>query len=112
MAQINLVTGVTVGEYGTAITLTVVDSVGTAVDVSTYTTAITITARDPYALKTLTFTGSFVTTGTDGKIKFTPTSNNTFDRYGTWEGQVKLASATVVSKTVPFKIVVEQSLTV
>lgn len=111
MAEIGKIKGLVVGQYGEAIILTVVDKNGTAVDVSAYTTSITVTLRDPYTLKTVSSTGSFVTSGTDGKIQFTPASGE-IDRAGTWEGQIKLEKASAIALTSIFDVEIERKLSV
>lgn len=109
MAEINKIEGITVGQYGDAITLTVVDKNGTAVDVSAYTTSLLVTLRDPHTLKSVACTGSFVTDGTDGKIQFTPAAGD-IDRPGKWEGQIKLEKASAIAITRIFTLEVERKL--
>lgn len=110
MSTINQITGLVVGQYGNSIELTIVDADGVAIDISSYSTSQTVYARSPHDLTTLTFTASFKTTGSDGKIVFSPASGNTFDRKGTWTGQVVLLSASAKSLSVPFEMVVGEAL--
>lgn len=109
MAELNVITGMVVGQYGEAVQLTIADDDGNAADISTYTSSITVTLRDPKALKTLSYTATFVTNGTNGQIQFTPASGD-IDRPGTWEGQVKLAHATGAALTKVFEVVVEKRI--
>lgn len=109
MAELNKIKGLVVGQYGESVSLTVVDKNGNAVDISTYTSGIAVVLRDPKSLKTITFSGSFVTDGTDGKVRFTPTSGD-LDRPGTWEGQISLTKAGTVARTRVFDVEVEKAL--
>lgn len=109
MAQLNKIEGIVTGQYGEAIQLQVVDDDGNAVDISSYTTSKVVTLRDPFTLKTLSLAATFVTTGTDGKIQFTPAAGN-IDRPGTWEGQVKLEAASAVALTRIFDVEVEKRI--
>ena len=109
MTTLNKITGLVVGQYGSEIALTVVDDEGTVIDVSSYT-GITIKALSPDARTTLSFTGAFVSTGTDGQIDFTPTLSNTFDRDGTWEGQVQFTASGILVLTVIFEMEVEKKI--
>ena len=109
MATLNKIIGLVTGQFGSIIPLTIVDEDGVVIDVSTYT-GIVIKARSPDARTTLSFTGSFVGTGTDGQIKFTPTSNNTFDRDGTWEGQVQFTAGGILVLTVIFEMEVSKQI--
>lgn len=109
MAEMNKIKGLVVGQYGEAISLTVIDKNGNAVDISAYTSGITVTLRDPKSLKTLSYAGSFVTDGTDGKVRFTPASGD-LDRYGIWEGQIKLDKASASAYTRVFDVEVEKKL--
>jgi len=109
MATLNLITGLVKGQYGSSIVLTVVDDEGAVIDLSSYT-GITIKALSPDARTTLSFTGAFVTDGTDGQISFTPSTNNTFDRDGTWEGQVQFTASGILVLTVIFEMEVEKKI--
>jgi hypothetical protein len=111
MAEINKITGVVVGQFGEAIQLTVVDNNGIAINVSSYTGTKNLYIRPPDALKTVTYTWSFVSDGTNGQIQFTPAASTEIDRPGTWKGQAvfKIGSS-VVAKTVLFDMIVEEAL--
>lgn len=109
MATLNQVTGLVKGQYGSSIPLTVVDDEGNVIDISSYT-GITIRALSPDARTTLEFTGAFVGDGTDGQFSFTPASNNTFDRDGTWEGQVQFTASGILVLTVIFEMEVEKKI--
>ena len=109
MTTLNSVTGLVKGQYGSSIVLTVVDDEGIAIDLSSYT-GITIRALSPDARTTLEFTGAFVGDGSDGQISFTPTSSNTFDRDGTWEGQVQFTASGILVLTVIFEMEVEKKI--
>ncbi len=109
MATIDKVTGLVVGQYGSSVPLTVVKSDGSVRDISSYT-GITIKALSPDARTTLTFTGAFVNTGTDGQFSFTPSSLNTFDRDGTWEGQVQFSAGGILVLTVIFEMEVDKKI--
>ena len=106
---INKLEGIVVGQYGIPIEFQVIDADGNPKDLSTYT-GKSIRAVSPDAQKTLTFTGTFSGGGTDGKVNFTPTVSNTFDREGTWEAQAEFTKTNVVTLTVPFDMVVEKKI--
>jgi hypothetical protein len=108
MAEMNKIKGLVVGQYGEAISLTVVDRNGNPVDVSTYT-GIQVILRDPFSIKTLTYTGTFVLDGTDGKIRFTPAEGD-IDRDGDWEGQIVFTKSSVNTPTRVFTVSVEKRL--
>lgn len=108
MAELNKIRGLVVGQYGTPITITVTDSDGVAVDLSSYS-PFTVTLRDPTDSKTIQYTAEFVTSGTDGKLKFTPASGD-IDIDGIWHGQIKLQKANVVEYTQTFEVTVERNL--
>ncbi len=101
--EINKVTGIVVGQYGEAIVLQVVDDDGNAIDISAYTTSKICTLRDPFTNKSFDATATFVTDGTNGQFQFTPTAGQ-FDRSGTWEGQLKLESASALKFSVTFEV--------
>ena len=107
--DMNKITGLVAGQYGTSITLTVVDDEGTVVDLSSYT-GITIKAISPDARTTLSFTGAFVSDGIDGQISFSPASNKTFSRDGAWEGQVQFTASSILVLTVIFEMEVEKKI--
>ena len=109
MATLNKVTGLVVGQYGSAIPLTVVDDEGNAIDISSYT-GITIRVLSPDARTTLEFTGALVGSGTDGQFSFTPSSVSTFDRDGTWEGQARFTASGILVLTVIFEMEVEKKM--
>lgn len=109
MATLNKITGLVKGQYGSSIPLTIVDDEGTAIDLSSYT-SISIRAISPDARTTLSFTGAFVSDGTDGQISFSPTSSNTFDRDGTWRGQVQFSATGILALTVIFEMEVEEKI--
>ena len=109
MATLNKISGLVNGQYGASIPLTVVDDEGTAIDISSYT-GITIKAISPDARTTLSFTGAFVNDGADGQLSFSPTSANTFDRDGTWKGQVQFTAGGILVLTVIFEMEVEQKI--
>lgn len=111
MTELNKVRDVVVGEYGVPIIVELVSAIGVAIDVSSYTGTKTVTAKAPNNEATKTFTASFVSDGSDGKVKFTPASDNYFTVPGTWEGQLSLAKASTLALTVVFDIEVEKSLT-
>ena len=80
-----------VGDTGTVLTKTVKNSAGAVVDVSASTT-IELVVRHPDGTET-TITGSFVTNGTNGQIRFT-TVAGTWSKPGEWFEQVRLVTAT------------------
>lgn len=109
MTTLNRIEGLVVGQYGSPIELQTVDSSGSALPIDSYT-GITVVMRSPDWKTAVEFTGSFSTDGTDGKFQFTPTSNNTFDRPGTWIGQAELTATSVLALTMPFEAIVEPKL--
>ena len=108
MTEIGRIRGVVVGQYGTPISLTVVNRLGAAVDISSYSN-LTVTLRDEYDIKTVQYSGSFVIDGSDGRLLFTP-SDGDIDRDGEWTGQVKLMGSGLVDYTQTFKLIVERNL--
>lgn len=109
MTQLNKVTGLVHGQYGTPIVLTVVDDDGIVIDLSSYT-GVTVRAIGPDGRTTLSFTGALVGGGTGGQFSFTPTSNNTFDRDGIWEGQVQFTATSILVLTVVFELDVDKKI--
>lgn len=101
------VTGIVKGQYGTAITIYIVDDEGTAIDISTYTGTKQVILRSPDAKKTVTLTASFVGTGSTGGLTFTPASGD-LNYAGTWVGQVVLPKTSVVDYSAPFEFIVEK----
>lgn len=111
MPEINKIKGITVGQFGDTIQLQVVDKNGQAVDISAYTGTKTVTLRDTFTLKTLSYTATFVTDGTDGEFQFTPTAATEIDRAGKWEGQLKLLiGSSAAAYTVVFEVDVERKI--
>ena len=104
MATLNKITGLVEGQYGTAIPLTVVDSDGIGIDISAYT-SITVRAISPDARTTLSFSSSGG--DTSGNFSILPSSGNTFDRDGTWKGQVKFEATGIMDLSVIFEMVVD-----
>jgi len=111
MAEINKVKGIVVGQYGNAVQLQVVDNDGQAVDISAYSSTKTLVLREPFTNKTLSYTATFVTDGTNGQFQFTPAAATEIDRPGKWEGQLKLTSASAVAMTVVFEVEVIKKIT-
>jgi len=110
MAELNKILGVVVGQYGEPIQVQVVDKNAVAVDISSYTTK-TITLRDPNGINTRSYAASFVSTGSDGKLQFTPVDGD-INVPGNWEGQVLLVKTSVRTLTQVFIIPVEKRLDV
>lgn len=106
---LNKVTGIVKGQYGNSIQLQVVDDEGNAENISSYTT-LTVRAVSPDGRTTLEFTAAKVNSGTNGEFSFSPTSNNTFDRDGTWQAQLQLAATNILAPTVVFEIEVDKKL--
>lgn len=109
MTTLNKISGFVVGQYGVAVELQVVNSAGNAEDISGYT-GINVVLISPDRRTALEFTGTFTTDGSDGKIQFTPTSGNTLDRPGIWNGQIELTAVSTLALTVPFEAQVEARL--
>ena len=109
MAEVNNIVGIVVGQGGEALQFTIKDSDGNAVDISAYSGTKTAYLRSPEALLTKTYTATFVNSGTDGQIQFTPSTGD-IDRPGTWELQFKLTAASVVRYTEVAKVNVEKAL--
>jgi hypothetical protein len=101
MATVNLLTDVYVGEYGDAIIVTLIDDDGNPEDVSAYTSTKTLHARSPDAQKSVNWTVTFVNTGADGVVQFTPAQGD-IDRHGDWEAQFELTTAGSSKKSFPF----------
>jgi len=109
MAETGVIRGLVVGQYGDPILWTVCDSDGVAVDISGYSSSQVVNLRSPDNLKTVSFTAAFQSTGSDGKITFTPVDGN-IDRPGNWTGQIVLTGASKVLKTAKFTVVVDAAV--
>lgn len=108
---VNRVKNVVVGEYGNPVLLQLVDEDNVLIDISSYNSTKTVSARGPKNSNTaLSFSASFVTDGTDGKVQFTPSSTNYFTAAGVWEAQVKLTKTNTQAMTVVFEIEVEKAI--
>lgn len=89
-----------IGDVGTVFETTIVDQDDLVVDISLATTK-TLKFRKPDA-STATKTASFVTDGTDGKLKYTTVTND-LDQAGDWKAQavvVFTGSATQWTSTI------------
>ena len=83
--------GIVTDNFGQVIELTVLDvDTDAAIDLSTYTTK-SIQFKDPAGSVT-TKTATFVTDGTDGKIKYT-LEDELIDVDGTWYVRAQVSSA-------------------
>ena len=104
----NTLKGITAGEYGKNIVLTLVDS-GTAVNISSYST---ITVEFKHDKGDITRTAAFVTDGTNGQIQFSfgSASDQNLPYEGTWKGQVILYKTGELSRSEVFEIKVEEGL--
>lgn len=77
-----------VGMFGAAVQLDVTDESGVAADLTPYTT-ITVVAMSPDNTLSLEWAG---TGDSAGNLSFTPSAaDSTFDRPGTWLGQVEFS---------------------
>jgi hypothetical protein len=76
------------GDTGTVLEATVKDEDGAVVDISTATITNFLVRRPDNSL--LTWSASFTTDGTDGKIQYTSASN-TFNQDGNWRLQGRVA---------------------
>lgn len=105
--EMNKVTGLVAGQYGSNISLTVVDDEGTGIDLVSYT-SITVRAMSPDARTTLVFSSS----GGDssGNFSILPSSGNTFDRDGTWLAQANLEATGILALSVIFGMEVERKI--
>lgn len=109
MAEINNIKGIVVGQYGESLQFTIVDSNGNAVDISSYSSTKTAYLRSPDSLLLKSYTATFVSSGADGQIQFTPGSGD-IDRAGSWELQFKLTSASTTRYTLVAKVEVEKAI--
>ena len=80
-----------VDDYGITIQLTVKDSSGVAIDISSASTKDIILVK-PTGVS-LTKSGSFVTDGTDGKLKYTTIAGD-IDVVGQWRIRAHVVTAT------------------
>lgn len=92
-AKANLIENVIVGEYGYPVFLHLVDENNDDQDIRAYDT-FQVILRSPDDLKTVTYTATLFSDGSDGKLYFTPASGD-IDRSGTWHGMVKLTDTGV-----------------
>jgi len=106
---VNQIDGISVGEYGEDITLTVTNEDGGALDLSAYTGTNEVVLLSPDQLKSITRTTSWATDGTDGKVTFAFQSGDV-DREGDWSGQVKFTATGIVAKTNIFTMTVEKAI--
>jgi hypothetical protein len=105
----NLIENVIVGEYGYPVFLHLVDENNDDVNLTSYD-ILQVLLRTPDDLKTVTYTATLFSDGTDGKIYFTPATTD-LDRAGTWKGMVKLTDTGVnVTKSQPFDMEVLSTL--
>lgn len=109
MSVANLLEGLAVGDYGSLITITFKDADGNVQDISSYTTSQIVYVQSPDGRKLVTCTGSFVTDGSDGQLKFA-FANGDLDRDGTWKAVAKLTSSTAVKRSQIFEIEVEERI--
>jgi hypothetical protein len=79
--------GMRVGDIGTVLEFTITDQLGDIVDISTASTK-TIKLRSPQG-KALNVAATFVTDGTDGKIKYITVADD-IDVEGTWQTQCEV----------------------
>ena len=101
-----VVTGIIQGEWGKIITLTLKHPItGATQNLSSYDGTKIVRVRSPQGHKVVTATATFVTDGTNGKIKFSFTKGDV-DRDGTWEGTVELglASDSELAKSYLFEL--------
>lgn len=96
-----------VSDVGTVFTITVKDQDGVAVDLST-SSSKTLTIRSPKGTTT-TWTLSYVTNGSDGKVTYTTVSGD-LHTAGTWAGQLAFVFASASWKTDLFYFEVEDNL--
>jgi len=108
---VNYIDKIFVGQFGNAITVTIVDSTGTAVDISGYDGTNQVLVNSPDGQSTVTWTASFGSDGTDGVLSVTPADGD-LDRTGEWKGQAKLTNTggTIVAYSKIFTMVVEETL--
>lgn len=106
--QVQKVTGIIVGQYGEAITLSVLDENGDAADLSAYTVAVLRSISDD-AQKTLQLSGTIVA-ATGNSITVTPDTANYFDRDGDWNSQLQLSDTGILALTTPFIIEVSKQI--
>lgn len=109
MTNVPLLKGLVVSEFGKVQSVTCEDFEGAAQDISTYT-GIDVVCRSPDGKKTVTSTGAFVTTGTDGNVAWSFTSSSYLDRPGIWESQVVLRKTNYKSKSYIFDCEVDKAL--
>jgi hypothetical protein len=101
--SLKILEGLAVGEYGKAITVTLVDSADAAVDVSGYTT-LSVVCR--LGKRTLTEDASYTTDGTDGKVTFS-FEDGDLRIPADWRARVHLAKTGELTKSDVFIIRVE-----
>lgn len=85
-----------VGDIGVPISATVTRD-GAALNISS-ATLIQFLIRPPNGT-TKTFTGNFVTTGTDGQVRYVTVLTSDIDVAGTWSIQVRIVTPTSDFKT-------------
>lgn len=83
---------IVVGDFGGVAQLTILDTdTGAAADISSYSTTIQMIFTNPSGTE-IPKTATFVTDGTDGKIKYT-IENNLFTVAGIWSVRGRVAGA-------------------
>jgi len=100
--------GIANGEYGKPIVFTAVDAAGVAVDISTY--SISVVFHVLRGTEEIILTGSFVTTGTDGKVTCAFTSTKTPVLFGDWRAQLILTKTGVRAISEPIDVKVWEEI--
>jgi hypothetical protein len=96
-----------VGDVGTVFQATIRDQSGTAVDISGATTKLFLLKQAGGSVTTIT--AAFVTSGTDGSIKFTSTAAH-FDTQGKFKLQAYVTNGTTVWRTDIYEFSVSANL--
>jgi len=85
------------------------DEDGTVQDLSVYDGDKTVSCKPPMGSKLISATCTFVTDGTDGKLKFS-WADGDVDRPGAWAGTVVMNKTNVVAKSYKFTMKVEEAV--
>lgn len=85
------------GTIGAVFELTVLDNTGAIVNLSSASTK-QILFRKP-SKTTVTKDAAFTTNGTDGKLRYTTTSEDDLDKAGAWQMQAYVVTPTVTGHT-------------
>ncbi len=93
-----------IGDFGLALEITVVDRLGVADDISDGTT-LEMHLTDPDEVTTV-YTATFTNSGTDGNIQYVIADATVLSKAGQWSYRASIAAPTRTFRTVPVDFIV------